>query len=306
MIEIKNLSVSFASGVPVLDSMDLTVHDGRKTVVIGESGSGKSIMLCAILHILPPYATVSGSVCLNSQELLDMKEKELRKLWGAQLAYIPQGSSNSLNPLMPVGFQVAEPLMVQKKENRPKALQKAVQWMKKLKFGDEDKLAHAYPHTLSGGMKQRVMIAMGVIAGAELLLADEPTKGLDSERIEAVIELIKRLEDKTMLCVSHDLQFARAIADDISVMYAAQQVEHCTCEEFFSEPLHPYSKLMLAAMPENGLQVTTGFAPPNSNTADGCRFMTRCPFAHEQCYLPPPFLSVGSRKVRCHLYANSC
>ena len=306
MIELKNLSVAFSSGAAVLDSMDLTVATGRKTVVIGESGSGKSVMLCAILHILPPNAIVSGSVKLNGLELLSLNEKELRRLRGSQLAYIPQGSSNSLNPLLTVGLQVAEPLTTLEKLPKKVALARAVDWLRGLRFGDEEALAEAYPHTLSGGMKQRVMIAMGTIAGAGVLLADEPTKGLDSEKIDAVISLLKRLDDKTLLCVSHDLRFAREIADDISVMYSAQQVETCSRDEFFSNPLHPYSRLMLEAMPENGLRAGEGYAPPTDEAPTGCRFYSRCPSAQKKCHSPPPLVRLGARKVRCHIYADSC
>lgn len=303
MIEIKNLSIAFAKGAPVIDDLSLTVPDGQRTVVIGESGSGKSVMLAAILRILPPEALVCGSITLDGTELLTLSEKELCKVRGKRLAYIPQGSSNSLNPLLTVGFQVAEPMIefggIKKKE----ALQRAVEWMGKLLLGDEKKLAASYPHTLSGGMKQRVLIAMGAASGAKILLADEPTKGLDSMRIDAVIQLLDRLDCDCLLCVSHDLRFASSIADNISVMYAAQQVEYCSRDEFFSGPLHPYSQLMVAAMPENGMSAAMGFAPAQGK-AGGCRFRDRCPKAFERCENPPPLIDAGGRKVRCHLYAD--
>ncbi|MDO5422327.1 MAG: ABC transporter ATP-binding protein [Eubacteriales bacterium] len=307
MIEIENLTIAFTKGKPVVDYLNLSVPDGKRTIVIGESGSGKSMMLSAILQVLPPDAAVSGSIRLDGLELLNLTEKEMKKIRGARLAYIPQGSANSLNPVLTVGFQVAEPIMEVRKKKREEAIRMAVDWMRRLQLGNEERLASAYPHMLSGGMRQRVLIAMGAAAGAEVLLADEPTKGLDKERIERVQDMLLRLEGKTLLCISHDLRFSREIADYISVMYAAEQVEYCTKEEFFRNPLHPYSQMLLAALPENGMKVTAGFAPPHGkDQVGGCRFAARCPGCTEQCRrTAPPMITVGKRKVRCHRYADS-
>ena len=305
MIELKNLSVQFAGGVKAVDNVTLTVPDGKNTVVIGESGSGKSVMLSAILKILPPSAQVTGSVKLDGLELLGLDEKEMTALRGEQLAYIPQGGGTSMNPLLTVGYQIAEPLVEKKAMPKKKAFAAAIDWMKRLHLGDEERLATAYPHSLSGGMRQRALIAMGAIAGAPLLLADEPTKGLDSERVDTVTELFRTLDDRTLLCVSHDLNFAKSIADYVCVMYAAQAVEYCSCEEFFSNPLHPYSRLTLDAMPENGLKAHMGFAPTQDELSHmGCHFYDRCPHRTERCKEAPPMVETAGRKVRCWLYAD--
>lgn len=305
MIELKNLSVQFAGGVKAVDNVTLTVPDGKNTVVIGESGSGKSVMLSAILKILPPSAQVTGSVKLDGQEILGLDEKEMSVLRGEQLAYIPQGGGTSMNPLLTVGYQIAEPLVEKKAMPKKKAFSAAIDWMKRLHLGDEERLATAYPHSLSGGMRQRALIAMGAIAGAPLLLADEPTKGLDSERVDTVTELFRTLDDRTLLCVSHDLNFAKSIADYVCVMYAAQAVEYCSCEEFFSNPLHPYSRLTLDAMPENGLKAHMGFAPTQDELSHmGCHFYDRCPHRTERCREVPPMVETDGRKVRCWLYAD--
>ena len=305
MIAIRGLTVSFPGGPPVVDGLSLTVPSCQTTVVVGESGSGKSVMLSSILHILPPAAAVSGSIRLDGRELLDLPERELRRLRGPVLAYIPQGSGNGLDPLFTAGYQVAEPMMTFQKLPRRAALDRAVDWMRQLKLGSEERVARSYPHTLSGGMKQRVLIAMGVAAGAEVLLADEPTKGLDQSRIRSVIDLFEKLGDKTILCVSHDLRFTRAVADQVCVMYAAQQIEWCRKDDFFRQPLHPYSQMLMEALPENGMKAPGGFAPSQGNKCGaGCRFYDRCPHRRDVCRTPPPVADINGRKVRCHLYAD--
>ena len=190
-------------------------------------------------------------------------------------------------------------------ETKSGALARAVDWMKRLHLGREEALAAAYPHTLSGGMRQRALIAMGTAGGAKTLLADEPTKGLDAPRAGQITGLFRQLQDRTLLCVSHDLRFARELADRISVTYAAQQVECCGRDAFFQRPLHPYSQLMLAALPENGLNASIGFAPPHQEYAGmGCHFYKRCPYASQRCRMPPPMVEREDRRVRCWRYAD--
>ena len=305
MIELKNLSVQFIGSVKALDQVNLIVPDRKNTVVIGESGSGKSVMLSAILQILPPSAAVTGSILLEGKELLTLSEKDMRALRGSSIAYIPQGGSTSMNPLLTVGYQIAEPLMEKQRIPKEKAISSAISWMRRLHVGHEEQLSASYPHTLSGGMRQRALIAMGAISGSPLLLADEPTKGLDGERVETVSELFRELQDRTLLCVSHDMNFVKSIADYVVIMYAAQIVEYCSCEEFFSNPLHPYSQMTLEAMPENGLRAHLGFAPTHEDMIElGCRFYSRCPHRTKDCKSAPPMVEKGNRKVRCWMYAD--
>ena len=305
MIEIKQLSVQFRGDITAIDSLDLAVPEKQNTVIIGESGSGKSVLLAAILKILPSSARVTGELLLNGTDLLRLSEKEMSRVRGTEMAYIPQGGGSSMNPLLTVGYQVAEPLMEKQGVPKRAAMTAAIEWMKRLNLGNEEKLASAYPHMLSGGMRQRALIAMGAITGAPVLLADEPTKGLDGERVETVTELLRQLKDRTILCVSHDLRFAQLVSDRICVMYAAQAVEQASSEDFFSEPLHPYSRMILEAMPENGLKADMGFAPPHSE-ADrmGCRFYDRCPKHCKKCIQAPPMAERAGRKVRCWLYVD--
>lgn len=305
MMELKKLSVQFAGGGKALDNLDLIVPDGKNTAVIGESGSGKSVMLSAVLKILPYSAKVTGTILLDGTDLLTLNEREMAALRGTRLTYIPQGGGISMNPLLTVGYQIAEPLIETQHIQKKKAINAAIAWMKRLHLGNEEQVAQSYPHTLSGGMRQRALIAMGAIAGAPLLLADEPTKGLDGRRVAAVAELLRELQDRTILCVSHDLNFVQAIADYIVVMYAAQEVEYCSCTEFFNDPLHPYSRMTLESMPENGLKAYMGFAKKHGNSsASGCRFYSHCPCRMKQCTSAPPMVIRNGRKVRCWKYAD--
>ena len=212
-------------------------------------------MLAAILGILPKGTRIGGSILLSGIELLGLSERQMNQIRGKEFTYIPQGSGNGLNPLLTAGFQIAEPLIEKKKLNRMQGEAEAIKWMKKLHLGNEEMVAKQFPHQLSGGMKQRVLVAMGAATESKILLADEPTKGLDHDRVKRVVTLFKELENRTLLCVSHDIGFVRETADIVCVMYAAEQVEVCTKEEFFSEPLHPYSKIMLEALPETVLHV---------------------------------------------------
>ena len=303
MITITGLHVRFG-GTYAVEDFDLVVPDGQTTVIIGESGSGKSVMLSAILQILPREARVTGSVRLGDTELMGLPARQFRRIRGARLAYIPQGSGNSLNPLLTTGFQIAEPLMEHHKTPKKQALRDAIALMRRLNMGDEERVAQAYPHTLSGGMKQRALIAMGVASDAPDILADEPTKGLDRERIAMIEELFAQLANSTILCVSHDLRFTQTVADRVCVMYDAQKVEEADAAEFFARPLHPYAQMMLAALPENGMH-GGGFATAYESDYHGCRFRERCPHRTQKCTAPPPMVAVGTRKVRCHLYADT-
>lgn len=307
LLDVKNVSVRFASGhgVQAVENVSLTVDKKEKVCIVGETGSGKSILLLAIIHLLPENAIVTGEAFFEGEDLIRMKRRQLDKIRGARLSYVPQGSGNGLNPLLTVGFQVAEPMIEHQKVKKKEAIAEAVRLMKRFHIGDEEEVAGQYPFTYSGGMKQRAMIAMGIIAGADMILADEPTKGLDEERIEMVVEAFHSLKDQAVLCVTHDLNFAREISDSISVMYASNQVEYAPAEELLEHPLHPYTQDMIAAMPENGLHFSEGFAMAHEDYAEGgCKYAPRCRFCKEKCKETPPMAEVDGHKVRCWLYAG--
>lgn len=307
MLKVENLTVCFGEkGSPeAVTDVSFELKEKEKIAIIGETGSGKSVLLQAMLKMLPETATISGNVYLEGKNILTLSEKEMNHIRGVRISYVPQGSGNGMNPLMKTGYQVGEPLMIHQKLSKKNAIGRAIKVLKRFDFKDTEKLARQYPHVLSGGMRQRAMIAMGVAEGAPLLFADEPTKGLDERRILMVTETFSRLKEQTILCVTHDLRFARAIAETISVMYASQQIEWCKKEDFFSNPLHPYSQALLAALPENGLQAGMGFAPPRESAEliEACHYYRRCPWKCEKCKKNPPLFEVeNGRKVRCWKY----
>lgn len=309
MLELHNITVRFGrEGTPnAIDDISLTANDHEKVFLIGETGSGKSVLLMAVLGMLPKSAHITGEALLNGKNILGLSQRELRKIRGKEIAYIPQGSGDGMNPLFQVGYQVGEPLMIHQKMRKKNAIARAIEQLRRFDLGEEEALVRKYPHMLSGGMKQRSLIAMGVMEETPVLFADEPTKGLDPERIRTIIDCFAKLQDQTILCVTHDLRFAKAAAEKICVLYASEAIELSDRESFFDKPLHPYSQAILAALPENGLKVSQGFAPPrtDADTAKGCHYARRCPHCTEKCKnKKPPMLDADGRKVRCWLYAD--
>lgn len=308
ILEINDLSVRFTAGhrVQAVENVSLSVEKRDKVAIVGETGSGKSILLLAALRLLGPEAEVSGEVLFEGKDLLKLSRKELDRIRGARISYVPQGSGNGMNPLYSVGFQVGEPMCEHEGLNRKQAFGRAVELMKQFRLGNEARVARQYPHTYSGGMRQRALIAMGIGAGAEMILADEPTKGLDERRVKLVAECFQMLSDRTILCVTHDLNFAGSISEHICVMYAASQVEYAETEELLRHPLHPYTRDMLAAMPENGLHFTEGFAISHDNYGSaGCKYAKRCRDCFERCRETPPLIDLDGHKVRCWKYAEN-
>lgn len=225
----------------------LSFHgEGSKTAIIGETGSGKSVLLLAILGLLPKNAAVSGNILLDGEDLLKADKKRIREIRGGIISYVPQGGGASMNPLLKVGFQVGEPLMEHRGYSKKAAEKDSIGLLKRFNVGNEEKIAKAYPHMLSGGMQPAAQwVAMGISAGPRIILADEPTKGLDERRIRMVADALNQLKEETLLCVTHDMKFAKAVRDKISVMYAAQQLEYGTAAQVLEHPLHPYTQDMI-------------------------------------------------------------
>lgn len=305
LLRVENLSVCFQGGnyVQAVEDVSLAVNKGDRLCIIGETGSGKSILLLAILRLLGKTAQVTGSASYRGRDLFSASAKEMDGIRGGAISYVPQGSGNGMNPLLRVGFQVGEPLMAHRGLSKREAQARSVDLLQRFHLGREKALARQYPFTFSGGMRQRALIAMGVAADAELIFADEPTKGLDEKRVRLVADAFRELSRQTLVCVTHDLSFARSIANRISVMYAANQVELADAEELFLNPLHPYTRDMIAAMPENGLRFRAGFAPAHDDSAvTGCKYRERCADRTAQCRQMPPMASVGEHQVRCWKY----
>ena len=305
LLRVEDLSVSFEGKnfVQAVEHVSLEVRSGDRLCIIGETGSGKSILLLAILRLLSPTAKVTGAVSYRDKDLFSLTDRQLDAIRGRCISYVPQGSGNGMNPLLKVGFQVAEPLIAHRGMKRRPAEMKAVELLRRFHLGREETIARQYPFTYSGGMRQRALIAMGISAGAELLFADEPTKGLDETRVQLTVEAFNALEGQTLVCVTHDLSFARRVSSRVCVMYAANQVEAAQTEELFVNPLHPYTRDMLAAMPENGLHFRPGYAPAHNDAGTaGCKYRLRCDKCSDKCKETPPMFDVGGHQVRCWQY----
>ncbi len=306
LLKVNDLSVKFFSPQEnyVLKAFSLQIESGDKIAIIGETGSGKSIMLLAVLGLLPANAVITGSVEYKDLELLNLDRKSFNKIRGNQIAYVPQGGGSSMNPLMKTGHQIGEPLYIHKKCDKKTAFQRAIAALKRFNIDSEVARANNYPHTFSGGMRQRALIAMGIIANPELILADEPTKGLDQKRIDLVKDSFLALKDKTYLVVTHDLNFAQVIAEKISVMLSKYQVEFGNTKEIIEKPLHPYTEDIIKAMPENGLQYHHDLKVRVQQVDGECIYRQNCAYADERCKKMPPLSEpIAGRKVRCWRYA---
>lgn len=302
MLEIQNLSVKFHlphGSITALEHINFTLHDGEKICVIGESGSGKSVLMLAVLCLLPENANVSGKILLDGEDLLKKTKKELTKILGVKLSYVPQGSGNSLNPLLKLGFQISESLVEHQSISRREAMKRSIGLLQRFQLGEESQLVRAYPHTLSGGMRQRTLLALGIAPEAPYLVADEPTKGLDSDRVDLVADCFNSVENTSLLCVTHDLAFAQRVADRVAIIYAGQMVECEEAKRFFRAPRHPYSRALLDAVPERGLNAIDGFSSGHDDYKDACRFYSRCPRRTERCLAQPQDDWDGERMVKC-------
>ncbi|MBR5094916.1 MAG: ABC transporter ATP-binding protein [Oscillospiraceae bacterium] len=301
-IRIEHLEVRFGA-TRILRDLCLSVGAGKVTCLVGETGSGKSVLLSSILGILPRAAEEDGAVFVQGTDVKKLRPAELRKLRGSLMAYIPQGSGNGLDPMLRMGTQMGEGARAHRKMSRRAAFRLGAELLERFDIRPGTSVAKKRPYMLSGGMRQRALIAMGLALDAPIVLADEPTKGLDRERVALVIDSFSRLEGKTILCVTHDLRFARAIADRICVLYSGEIVEDRAAEDFFASPLHPYSQALLSALPENGLQVAEGFARPHAELpGDVCAFYDRCARRGERCLRHPELLRTEEGAVRCVRY----
>jgi peptide/nickel transport system permease protein len=306
LLDVQKLTVEIAvpGGVirPVED-VSFAVQAGRTLAIVGESGSGKSITATAVMGLLPPVAQVSAGVArFEGRDLLALPEQERRRLRGGAIAMVFQDPMSSLNPVHRVGDQVAEAIRAHRVS--PDADREAVALLKRVGIADPERRARAFPHELSGGMRQRVMIAMAIANRPRLLIADEPTTALDVTVQAAILELLAELRRETgmgVVLITHSLGVVAETADEVVVMYAAQVVERGTVAEVFARPLHPYTRALLAAVPEGEAEPEgiPGVVPRPDAWPQGCRFAPRCPHAAEACTRPQVLEQAGEREVRC-------
>lgn len=299
--------------IPAVDDVSFSVSRGETLCIVGESGCGKSVTSLSIMKLVatPPGKYVSGEILFEGRNLLELNKKEIRDLRCKDIAMIFQEPMTALNPVHKIGAQIAEALIINEDISKKEAKEKTVELLRMVGVPDPDRCADSYPHQLSGGMRQRAMIAMAFSCSPKLLLADEPTTALDVTVQAQILDLIQNLKKQhgmTVVFVTHDLGIVADIAERVIVMYAGRVVEDTSCRELFANPLHPYTRGLLQCIPRiddtrDVLDTIEGQVPTPANFPDGCRFHPRCPYAKEicSCQTPDP-VDMGDHIVACHLY----
>jgi oligopeptide/dipeptide ABC transporter ATP-binding protein len=297
--------------VQAVDGVDFNLDENRAVVVLGESGCGKSSLARAILRLLPSNVkTYSGRVMLNGSDTMTMNDEEFRlKIRWAGMSMVPQAAMNALNPVLKVGRQVAEPAMLHLGMDRVEALKRASEMFQLV--GVPVDFLERYAFELSGGMRQRVAIAMALITSPSLIILDEPTSALDVLTQANIFNVLKRIKhdlQASFILITHDIATSSELADEVVVMYAGQIVEVSGAHEFFASPLHPYSQKLMASVPtlrsKKELEFIHGQPPSLINPPAGCRFAARCDKCFDQCTQCPPVTQLDGRKVRCWLYSK--
>lgn len=308
ILEIRGLRVRFTtrnSIISAVDSVDFSLQTGESCALVGESGCGKSVLGMAVMRLLPSNALVEGSVRYKDTDLTDLDEDEMLKLRGGEISMIPQNSATVLNPVMTIGRQVTESMILHQGLSRQTAESIAINLLERLKIQDPGRVMTAYPHEISGGMRERILIAISLACNPSLIIADEPTAGLDLLVRDQTIDLLKeQFHEKTLLLITHDLGSAYHLCSRITVMYAGEIVESGPTREVLSQPRHPYTLGLLASIPSAGLHPIPGMSPSPSNFPRGCRFSPRCLTATEKCQTEhPPLQAIcESRQIRCLYY----
>jgi oligopeptide transport system ATP-binding protein len=308
LLEVKNLRTQFRTregAVQAVNGVSFELNEGEAIGIVGESGSGKSVTALSILRLLPvpPAEILEGSsVVFQDQELVDLNESEMRKIRGGQIAMIFQDPISSLNPVMRIDQQIREPLQLHLQMSRGEAQTRARTLLESVGIPDAARRLRGYPHEFSGGMRQRVMIAIAISTNPKLLIADEPTTALDVTIQAQILELLARLRrdlNTALILITHDLGVVAGVTDRIMVMYAGHIAERAPTEELFANPRHPYTLGLLGAVPRldavRGSQLVTipGSPPDLLHPPEGCPFQPRCPFKIDKCRVYPPDFVVG-------------
>ena len=316
LLQVNDLTTEFTGdfGKKIsVDHVSFDVAEGETVCIVGESGCGKSVTSLSIMGLLGRGgAVVDGSVLFANKNLLDMDEKQLDTIRGNQMTMIFQDPLTSLNPVFTIGSQITESIRIHMHLSKKEAGERAVTILEKVGMPDARAAMKKYPHMLSGGMRQRVMIAMALCCNPKLLIADEPTTALDVTIQAQVLEMMKGLRDKyntSMLMITHDLGIVAEICDEVSVVYAGRVIEHGTLEDIFKNTRHPYTEGLFNSLPnlENRqaeLKPIKGLMPDPSNLPKGCAFCPRCEYATEICKTqkPPRTYRNDTHYVECHLY----
>jgi oligopeptide/dipeptide ABC transporter ATP-binding protein len=312
ILKIDNLVTEFSVQgrlVPAVRGVSLEVKKGKTLVVLGESGSGKSVMLRSILRVLPRGTRTSGSMVYNGQELLDKSEAEMRQIRGNRISMVFQDSLSAMDPLYTVGEQVGENIREHQTTTREIIRKSVIHLFEKVGIPSPEARVKAFPHEMSGGMRQRSVIAMALSNTPDLLLADEPTTALDVTIQAQILTLFKQIQQEfgmTLILVTHDIGVAAEMADDIAVMYAGRVVEYGEAKQVLGTPSHPYTRGLIAATPQKGkrgkLQVIPGQPPSITYMPEGCAFAERCHLATTKCKseIPPKVHIDSVHFSSCH------
>ena len=307
LLEVSDLKVYFktrAGYVHAVDGVSFHVDEGESLGIVGESGSGKSVTSLSILRLLPtpPAEIVDGTITFQDRDLLELSESDLRKIRGGDIAMIFQDPMTSLNPVLTIEQQLVEPLRLHLHLSRAEASRRALSLLEAVGIQDAARRLRGYPHQLSGGMRQRVIIAIAIAANPKLLIADEPTTALDVTIQAQILELIARLRkdlNTSVMLITHDLGVVAGVTDRILVMYAGKIAEEAPTDELFANPRHPYTLGLLASVPHldddttENLATIPGSPPDQLHPIDGCPFQPRCPFVLPKCKSYPPYVAVG-------------
>lgn len=317
ILKVNNLKTHFTVDkkvIPAVDGISFELKKGETLAVVGESGSGKSVTALSIMRLIqsPPGKIVDGEIFFDDKDLVKLSEKEMRKIRGNRISMIFQEPMTSLNPVYRVGEQISEVLRLHQKMDKKMALKKTIELLKLIGIPSPEKRVYDYPHQLSGGMRQRIMIAMALSCNPDLLIADEPTTALDVTIQAQILDLIKELKEKldmSVLFITHDLGVVAETANKVIVMYAGNVMEQGNVREIFHDPLHPYTKGLLKSIPkldttDEKLYTIKGMVPHLSELPEGCVFSTRCDECMDICKKKRPKLldTKDGRKVSCWLY----
>jgi peptide/nickel transport system ATP-binding protein len=327
LLEIRGLKTHFrtdAGMVRAVDGVDLTIGRGETLSVVGESGCGKTVTAMTVLKLIamPPGEIVAGSILWKGRDLVPLRADDMRRIRSKEIAIVFQEPMTSLNPVYTVGDQIAEVVRMHQNLGRRDAIDKAVEMLRLVHVPAPERRVHEYPHQLSGGMRQRVMIAMALACSPELLIADEPTTALDVTIQAQILDLLAEMKEKfgmAIMLITHAMGVVAEVAQRVAVMYAGRVVEEASVEELFARPLHPYTQGLIRSIPRldkgakgvNGarrrLEAISGTVPSLLTPPPGCRFAPRCTFAKPSCIEAVPELrsvSAGGRehKVACILY----
>jgi len=317
MLEVQGLKTHFRTEegiVKAVDGVDLALESGKTLGIVGESGCGKSITALSLMRLVsPPGEIVEGRILLKGENILEKTEGEMRRLRGNDISMIFQEPMTSLNPILEVGEQIAEAVRIHQKLGKRDAWKKAVEMLKLVGIPSPEKRATQYPYELSGGMRQRVMIAIALACNPQLLIADEPTTALDVTIQAQILELLKNLQRElgtAVVMITHDLGVVAETCDDVVVMYAGKVVEQADVFTLFESPKHPYTIGLMQSIPRpeqqhQELTPIRGTVPSPYDMPNGCSFAPRCPFAKEMCNdAQPDLIDSENGKVRCWMYTD--